>query len=94
MRRLHTARSVSNFETSGIWDDTVPWGKLVGKYLVDDKGQVRAVRRVNYRRGTVVFKDGEEVPGWKIDQMWRSLHRDRDEAVMASEEMRFGSRSR
>lgn len=84
MASLHTARSASRFETLGIWDDTVPWGKLVGKYLVDDKRRVRAVKRVNFTRGTVTFKDGEEVLGWKIDQDWYSIHNSRAEAEDAA----------
>lgn len=86
---IRTVRSKSAFETYSIWDDTVPWGRLVGKYIVDGNGRVRAVRRVNFTKGTVTFKDGEEVPGWVIDQDFSSLHSSRDEADHAADTYRL-----
>ncbi len=73
MSKIKTARSKSGFDTLGIWDDTVPWGQLIGKALVDNRGNLRVVKSVNFTSGTITTKDGEIVPGWKVDQDWLGM---------------------
>ena len=70
------------FDSVGVWDDTVPWTDLVGKYLVDPDHGVRRVKGLH--DGHVVFDDGSHFPGWLIDRDWLSLHDSRSQAVRAA----------
>lgn len=80
MSKLKTARSASAFETTGIWDDTVPWRKMVGKFFVDEKNEIQLVKKINYTLGTVTLLGGREVPGRVIDDRRKSMHNTWDEA--------------